>query len=139
MSDYSIKTGDTWPPLTAVPSLSDGTLPNLTGATGVFQMMSTPRVHVLSGPATLDATANTASYQWGATDTTTAGVGEYLGEFVVTLASGKVERFPDEGYIDITIEASVGSRPPVFRPLIYDGSWSFDGSQQFNGIKVPPV
>ncbi len=132
----SLKVGDTAPVLTARIEL-DGSLPDLTGATATFAMKNFDGVKVRA-PATVDAVARTVSYAWQDPDTDTAG--DYDGEFVVTFLDHTEGTYPTDPYVQyigVTIIPCIGDRPvPTTMPLIFDGSWKFDGTQQFNGRKV---
>ena len=106
--DFTIKTDDTGPALTAVCAYSDGTVQDLTGAAGTFAMRnSVGTVVVNDAAATITApfTSGTIAYNWSASDTATAG--DYTGEFHVTLASGKRVTFPNSDYLRIRIYKDV--------------------------------
>jgi len=133
----SLKVGDTAPVLTVVVGYTDGTFPDLAGATATFAMRDSNGAVVIGETAcTVDPMTNQVSYAWADTDTITPG--EYTGELTVTGASGKITTYPSEvmrEYIRISIQPSFGSRPVPPMPLIFDGSWLFDGSQELDGIK----
>ena len=136
---FSLKVGDTAPLLTAVISYTDGTLPDLTGASATFAMRDAAGVVVIPETAcTVNAATNAVSYAWSPGDTDTAG--EYTGEFTVLTAGSKITTFPSEvmrEYIRVTIWASFGDQPIPPLPLIFDGSWILDGSQELDGVKNP--
>ena len=134
---FSLKVGDTAPSLIAVISYSDGSLPDLTGASATFAMRDAVGTVVIPETAcTVNAATNEVSYAWSSGDTDTAG--EYTGEFTVTGAGGKITSYPSEvmrEYIRVTIWPSFGDQIPPPMPLIFDGSWILDGSQTLDGIK----
>ena len=136
---FSLKVGDTAPLLTAVISYSDGTLPDLTGASATFAMRDSSGVVVIPETAcTVAVGTNEVSYAWLASDTDTAG--EYTGEFTIITAGSKITTFPSEvmrEYIRVTIWPSFGDQIPPPLPLIFDGSWILDGSQELDGVKNP--
>lgn len=107
--DFSIKVGDTAPPLAITCQFSDGSIQDLTGATVTFSLRSAAGATIITGGACtiLTPTAGTVEYIWGANDTTTAGVGDFQGEFHATLASGKKETFPNQGYLWVSITAKL--------------------------------
>ena len=134
---FSLKVGDTAPLLTAVINYTDGTLPDLTGASATFAMRDASGTVVIPETAcAVTPSTNEVGYAWTAGDTDTAG--EYTGEFTVTFASGRLGSFPTGGltaYIDVVILPSFGDQPQPPMPLIFDGSWLLDGSQTLDGIK----
>ncbi len=102
---FTIKRGDTSPTLQYELSPT----PNLTGATVVLNMKTT------SGTATItraavdvvgDATDGIVEYEWISADTDTVGV--YNAEFEVTYSNGKIETFPNDGYIRVKVYADLG-------------------------------
>jgi hypothetical protein len=128
----TLKTGDTAPALTARIAYSDGSVPDLTGASATFAL-DLDGDAFLSGPATLDVLAGTATYDWQDGDLDTDGL--FRGEFILTLADGTVVRAPEIAYIWITVLPSIGSRPVPVLPLVLDGTWLLDGTQILDGIK----
>lgn len=91
---FTIKQGDTSPPL-EVTLAEDGVLKDLTGAAVRFIMEGR-----IDSPATV-AGLGKIKYQFTAVDSSVAGC--FRGEFEVTLPSGKIETFPNFGYITIII------------------------------------
>ena len=65
---------------------------------------------------------------------------DYDGEFVVTFLDHTEGTYPTDPYVQyigVTIIPCIGDRPvPTTMPLIFDGSWTLDGTQQLNGRKV---
>jgi hypothetical protein len=101
--EFRIKRGDTGPALVVGLSYSDGSSPNLAGATGRFIMSlrgaTTPAI---DEDVALDNTAKTATYTWQAADTDDAGT--YQGEIEITFADGIVQTFPSQGFLAIVVE-----------------------------------
>jgi Na+/H+-translocating membrane pyrophosphatase len=79
----------------------------LTGATVKFIMRNrdTGSVVVNAAAVVVDAVARKVRYDWGASDTTTAG--EYEAEWEVTHSGGLKESFPKDHEIRITIRADI--------------------------------
>jgi hypothetical protein len=126
MSDFSIKSGSTSPPL--VVTLMDGDTPAvLTGATVRIRMRSRlGGALVVDSPATVtDAAAGVVSYQWQAGDTDE--VGEYEIEFEVTFSGGFEQTFPDDGYVTLDIEPTLEAEVVVL-PSSADSCWPVDTS-----------
>ena len=77
---------------------------NVTGATVKFSMRVKPAGTVkVDDQDAVVVTAGTGRvrYEWTAANTNTAD--EYEGEFQVTYANGKIQTFPNDGYIPIVI------------------------------------
>jgi DUF4097 and DUF4098 domain-containing protein YvlB len=104
MADFTLKQGDTWPPLQATLSDENGPL-NLTGATVSLDLKATNggAVLALAGSTTIlaPATNGAVSYQWAVGDTAT--VGTYSGEFEITWPNGTVTTVPSATYFTVTI------------------------------------
>jgi hypothetical protein len=107
MSTFYIKTGDTSP---AIRYAVEPSSVVLTGASVRFQM----RQRRSRGGATLiDASAvvviatgtPTFEYQWEAADTANAGTFE--AEFQVTYSNGRIETFPNDGFISIKVSEDI--------------------------------
>jgi hypothetical protein len=104
MESFYIKRNDTAP---AIRYALDPATVDLTGASVKFQMR--PR----NGAMVLDVTASivtatgtpTVEYSWQTGNTATAGV--YEAEFRVTYANGKIETFPNVGFILLRISEDV--------------------------------
>ena len=104
MEAFHIKRGDTSP---AIRYALDPATVVLTGATVRFQMRARNGA-VLMDVAALVVTATgtpTVEYSWQAGDTATAGL--YEAEFRVTYADGKIETFPNEGFIPVRVNEDV--------------------------------
>lgn len=109
MPDFTVKQGDTLPVFSDTLSYSDGTNPNLTGASVQFIMRSMVNKTVTTNAAAtiVSPTAGTVSYTPTATDTATAG--QYEGVWLVTFAGGAQQSWPTDGYLDIWIEPNLTS------------------------------
>lgn len=110
-----VKTGDTAPVVNATLTDSSGAAVDLSGATVKFIMAtsSTPRSVVVDAAATLvqvgdgsDNSRGKVRYDWLAADTATAG--SYVAEFEVTFSDLKVQTFPTQGFVDVTIVDDLG-------------------------------
>jgi hypothetical protein len=106
----TMKKGDRLPSLTDTLVGPSGAV-DLTGATVVFKFFPIVGGSVVSGSAVIeDATAGKVRYDWGASDTATAG--SYYAEWVATIG-GKEMTFPNgdgtEGpqYIKLVVVADV--------------------------------
>lgn len=106
---FYIKQGDTAPPVSIQVIRQDNGLPlNLTSSTVKFSMRmtgaNTNAVNSLDGVIT-DAVNGKVEYRWTNTDTST--VGNYRGEFIVTLADTRITKFPNDGFIEVKIVDSI--------------------------------
>lgn len=100
---FYIKQNDTLPAISAQLVDADGTVPDITGATVKFIMRLTS-----GGAAKVDAsativTAATANVKYGWIGADTDTVGDYEGEFEVTLATGGIQTYPNSKYIPIKV------------------------------------
>ena len=109
MADYTIKQGDAasiaW---TDTLTYSDGSSPNLAGATVKFVMRALTANNVttnLTATITNNTAPATVSYTPTAADTTNAGM--FAANWVVTFASGLVEQFPTVGYLTVEIQENL--------------------------------
>lgn len=111
-ADFTIKAGDTNPVFTDTLTLSDGTVPQLTGATLVFVMraLTSTAALTLTGTATITNT-QTGAVQFAPTAADTATPGMYMASWVVTFAAGGTMTFPTAGYLTVEIEANLTSEP----------------------------
>lgn len=126
MTDFTIKSGDTAPALTA--TLYDGTTPlNLTGASVTLRMRAVGfALPVLDDvPAVIVAPPEDGkvSYSWQTGDTDEPG--DFEVEWTVTFAGGAVQTFPTAGYTEVQIEPSLAEPPGVVLPLP-DQCWPVD-------------
>lgn len=106
---FTIKQYNTVPSLEATLVDYLGQPVSLVGATVSFAMRSqdNPNLVVTGIAAIVDATAGKVSYQWGASNTNTAGA--YLGEFIVTYSNGGKESFPNADYIQVYVAKSAAN------------------------------
>lgn len=101
---FVIKQNDTREELVRTLKDSSGTVIDLTGATVKFTMRSKAdgSLKIDEGAVTVtDATGGICKYTWQTGDTDT--VGQYEGEFNVTLSGGGEITVPNDGYISITV------------------------------------
>ncbi len=97
---FTIKENDTSPAIQY--QLTLGTGQTLAGATATFKMASINGGALkIDSAAVVDSAQDILSYQWVAGDTDSAGV--YRAEFEVTYSDGKIETFPNGGYIQINV------------------------------------
>ena len=107
---FVIFVGDT-SPSPAYPITVAGKVAPITGATAVFNMRAVGgTATVLTGSATITnpSTAPTATYTWGATDTTNAGLGLFRGWYTITLQGGAIQTTPE---FDIEIRSHSDGDP----------------------------
>jgi len=99
-----LKVGDT------APSISFDMNVSTVGATSVtFRMENAASgiVKIAAGTVTMDDQANgIGHYDWQTADTDTKG--HFRGEVRVVYASGKIQRFPQEGWLEVDIEENAG-------------------------------
>lgn len=112
-ADFTIKTGDTAPPLIATLEDATANAVNLTAATIKFIMTDKASgVKQVEKPASLtDAVHGIVTYQWETGDTDIAGV--YNAEFEVAWSDGTFETFPNSKYIIVKILLDLGGVVPV--------------------------
>lgn len=109
-ADFTIKQGDSLPVLTDTLTYSDGSSPNLAGATVQFVMRSqTYSAATVNAPATVTNTQNPASLSYTFTAAQTAVAGLFSGVWVVTFSGGSQMTWPTDGYIDIWVEENLTS------------------------------
>ena len=108
MSSFPIKTGDRLPRLRYELRNGDGTQPDLTGASVVFNMDDAQGAKILTrAAATIVSTSPpVVEYAWAAGDTTIPGL--HNAEFEVTFPGGLPATYPNRGYIQIEIGADLG-------------------------------
>jgi hypothetical protein len=103
MSTFYLKKGDRLPVLQRTLYGADGVALNLTGATVTFSMRpsGSATLKVTDGACVLsDAAGGVVQYEWGATDSDTAG--SFVGEFRATIG-GKQLSVPNRGTILVEI------------------------------------
>mgnify|MGYP006407512815 FL=1 len=101
---FYIKQNDTASFLTRDLKDAFGAPVNVTAAAVVFSMRVKPAGTVKvdeQGCTIVTAGIGRVRYEWTAANTNTAD--EYEGEFQVTYANGKIQTFPNDGYIPIVI------------------------------------
>lgn len=103
---FYIKQNDTSPGIETILQAEDGTVIDLTGCQVVFHMKHAQRTVSVSGACTVvDENGGRVRYDWQAGNTATAGW--YRGEFQVTYTDGKIETFPNDGSVWISVEAEI--------------------------------
>ncbi len=105
----NMKVGDTGSPLSAsLRTRSDDQPIDLTGASVKFKMVEVNDDDTITTLVDASAdietpeTAGLVTYNWATGNTDTAG--NHKATFVVTFASGKIETFPPDDYIEINIQ-----------------------------------
>lgn len=101
---FRIKTNDTSPKLAMALTDANGNTIDLTGCTVNFYMRAYGASSLkVTSPATItDAVNGAVEYAWDAADTDTAGT--YYAEVEVTYGDGRIETFPNNGYISVVIK-----------------------------------
>jgi hypothetical protein len=82
---------------------------DLTGASVVFNMRGSSGPPIVSRAAATvvgNAADGVVSYAWAAVNTAKSGL--YRGEFEVTYADGRIETFPNNGYIQVLVTDDLG-------------------------------
>jgi len=108
---FTIKKGDTSPALTATLIDPDGEPAPLTLADEVEFFLNTPRSEskisddLSGGVSILNAQDGRVQYSWN--DGDTDAVGQREAEFVVTFENGKVQSYPNNGFIYVVVERDV--------------------------------
>lgn len=106
--DFTFKQGDTKVVATDTLSYSDGTHPDLTGATIRFVMraLSSATPMTLTGSAVAtDPIAGAVQYSPSAADTATAGL--FMAEWAITFPDSTFMTFPTRGYLSVSIEENL--------------------------------
>jgi hypothetical protein len=109
VADFSIKRGDTAPPLVAVLRSEGGTALDLSDVTSVaFKMRPATGVGsaVTGSAAVVDALAGKVAYSWRSGDT--AVIDLYWAEFEIRWNSGEVQTVPSDEYIEVRVLADLG-------------------------------
>lgn len=113
MVDFTIKTGDTAPPLEQTLEDFEGNPVDLTSASVTFKMRHFKGAPVaLTGQTNNDQVGNGedgslgfVSFEWGEGDLDVPGA--YEGEWEVTFNGGEVETFPNDRYVRIRIRDDI--------------------------------
>jgi hypothetical protein len=113
MADFVIKTGDTAPFLRQTLLDFEDNPVDIQAADVIFRMrhFQGETVALTGVPSNdqngngLDGSLGYVSYEWGDGDLDEAG--PYHGEWEVTFASGEIETFPNDSYIEILILADI--------------------------------
>jgi hypothetical protein len=107
MSDFTIKQGDTLPPLTAVLRDAAGNVVDLTGCAVRFIAGSQGREPILDKAALVaDAEGGIVEVPWAIGDTETAGT--YEAEIEVTFGNGDVLTFPNTTRLTFQVARELG-------------------------------
>lgn len=96
-----LKRNDRQPPIEASLEQAAGTPINLTGASVKFIMRNEATVKVNATATIIDANRGVVKYEWGLTDTDTAGT--YQAEFEITFADGRKLTVPNDEYIVVVV------------------------------------
>ena len=102
--EFSTKAGDTRNALTATLTTASGAIPTDV-ATIFFRMSDTLFKNVINRAADIAALPEVGVIF---TPAEVATAGKYYGEFLLTYTDGKVETYPNVGYIEIEITKNVG-------------------------------
>lgn len=103
LTTFYIKQNDRLPSISATLQTVAGVAVDLTGGTVKFLMRTRAgaAAKIDAAAVIVNAVLGTVRYDWGATDTDTAST--FQGEFEWTQAGGKLETFPNAGYLEIVI------------------------------------
>lgn len=106
--NFFIKQNDTSPSMRATLKGSDGSAINLNNATVGFKMgpITGGALTVEAAADIFDAGEGVIEYLWTTDDTSTSG--SYRAEIEVTYSDGKVETFPNSGFIRVEITPDIG-------------------------------
>lgn len=108
MPDVTIKQGSTSPALTQTILDGSGNPLDLTGATVSLAIRALTAANATVNPATVsDALSGLVSYTFTTTDTAVPGI--YTAEFIVTLSGGAVYTWPNDGYLEISVEPNLST------------------------------
>lgn len=109
---FRYKQGDTYPPLRQTLTRSSGIPVELNASSVKFTMINENNRLVITDNANIiDAQRGIVEYQWKETDLSRHGA--YFAEFEVTYSNGKVETFPNTGYIKIKVVPDLDYRVPI--------------------------
>ena len=106
---FPIKRNDTSPSIAMRLRNGDGTIPDLTGASVVFNMRSaTTKASVVDRGAMVvhDLADGVVRYDWIAADTAAAGL--YQAEAEVTFADGGITTYPNHDWQPVKIDEDAG-------------------------------
>jgi len=102
------KKGDRLPSIVATLKKPDGTIQDLTSATGVtFVYYPAGGGASKGGACTILSPATNGQVQYDPVSADTDTVGQFFGEFVVTFTGGKTERFPNDRMVEVQVVAIV--------------------------------
>lgn len=112
MDDFTIRQGDTAAPIAQTLTDEDDQAVNLQGATVRFKMWpedgGTAKINAAAANdqvgAGTDGSKGKVHYQWGGTDTDTAGV--FLAQWVVTFPDTRVQSFPNNLFLTVRVTES---------------------------------
>lgn len=107
--DLTIKQGDTSPPFNQAILDQNGNRQDLTGATVNFVMRAlTATTPVVNAAASvLDASSGMVQYTFTSAQTATPGL--YSGVFTVVLPGGATYTYPNDGYLEISVQENIVS------------------------------
>ena len=102
-ADFVIKQNDTSPDIKAILKDAEENAIDLWGATVKFHLSDYPGEKVIiNSIATIEEAENgEVKYNWQSGDTETAG--RYKAEFQVDFTNGRIETFPNQGFLEIEI------------------------------------
>ena len=105
--DFTIKKGDTGPPLIRTLYGQDGAVQDLTAATVTFNMKKGALVVIDHGTCSIVGaeTLGVVQYDWNVVDTETKGT--YKAEFEAILGDGTIVSFPDNSDFFVRIYEEV--------------------------------
>lgn len=108
MADYTVKQNDTLAAIQATLTGADGVVVDLTNASSVrFHLSSPGGALKFSGVCTIvNALLGIVRYAWQASDTDTAGT--FYADFRVVFLNGSVLSFPNDSYLTVAVEPSLG-------------------------------
>jgi hypothetical protein len=110
MADIAIRQLNTSPAFVQVIYDADGVPLDLTGGTValVMRAITSNTPITLAGTVTVtDAPNGVVSYAWNAADTAVVGI--YQAEFVVTQADTTIYTYPNDGYLEVSVEESLST------------------------------
>ncbi len=116
-ADFVLHSGDTGPLWVYTPSYRDNSTPNLANATATltFRSLTTAASFAATNAIAVSAANGTLTWTPSATDTATSG--NFVASFAVTLGDGKVETFPQDGYLWVSMLPTVSAEPQLIVEL----------------------